>query len=81
MERNELELRVFGKDVQKVDLGKGDVAYGGHAGGDMGLMHELYLYLNGEKTSGISCIDISIDSHKMAFAAEESRLTKTIVAL
>ena len=47
----------------------------------MGLMHELYLYLNGEKTSGISCIDISIDSHKMAFAAEESRLTKTIVAL
>ena len=81
VERNELELRVFGKDVQKVDLGKGDVAYGGHAGGDMGLMHELYLYLNGEKTSGISCIDISIDSHKMAFAAEESRLTKTIVAL
>lgn len=81
VEGNELELRVFGKDVQKVDLGKGDVAYGGHAGGDMGLMHELYLYLNGEKTSGISCIDISIDSHKMAFAAEESRLTKTIVAL
>ena len=81
VEDNCLELRVFGGDVQKIDLGAGEVLYGGHAGGDMGMMHEVYMDLNGEKTLGISYIDVSVDSHKMAFGAEKSRTTKTIVQI
>jgi hypothetical protein len=81
VEDNFLELRVFGGEVQKIDLGTGEVAYGGHSGGDMGMMHEVYMDLNGEKTLGISYIDVSIDSHKMAFGAEKARLAKAVVVL
>lgn len=37
-------------------------------------MHELFLALNGEEAEGISFIDVSAESHHMAFAAERSRL-------
>ena len=37
-------------------------------------MHELFLALNGEEADGISFIDVSAESHHMAFAAERSRL-------
>ena len=44
------------------------------------MMHDVYLAFNGEPTGGVSFIDVSIDSHLMSFAAEESRINngKTI---
>ena len=73
MEENFLEIRPFAGDVEKITLNP-QIEYGNHGGGDAGLMHDLYRALNGEATEGISFLDVSLDSHKMAFFAERSRL-------
>jgi hypothetical protein len=44
------------------------------AGGDYFMMNSLYKALNGEEAEGITYLDVSIESHLMSFAAEESRL-------
>ena len=38
------------------------------------MMNSLFKALNGEKVEGITYLDVSIESHLMSFAAEESRL-------
>ncbi len=52
----------------------------GHGGGDIGIMGELYDYFSGEY-DGYKAADIStsVKNHLLAFAAEESRLTGTVV--
>ena len=73
-----MELRVFGGETIRYDFKDMDVS-GNHGGGDNGLMHNLFLERNGVFVRGITYLDVSIDSHKMAFGAEESRkLGKTI---
>ena len=53
---------------------------GGHGGGDMGIMEDLYEYMaNGNSSDSISDISFSCTSHMIAFAAEKSRLSNTIV--
>ena len=74
VEENRLEIRTFGGDVEKVELDLSAANVGGHMGGDFFMMNSLYLALNGEKAEGITYLDVSIDSHLMSFAAEESRL-------
>lgn len=49
-------------------------AVGGHCGGDYFLMNDVYKVLNGEMPKGISYIEDSLESHMMAFRAEESRI-------
>ncbi len=48
----------------------------GHGGGDTGLMHDVLCFLRGDEfdSSSITLIDRSVESHYMAFAAEESRV-------
>lgn len=56
--------------------------YGGHSGGDYGIMYDLVRYLNGERTSAsITLLDDSIASHLLVYAAEESRKTERFVKL
>lgn len=74
MEKNYIEIRPFRGDMQTISWDN-DVDFGGHGGGDKGMMHEVYRTLNGEKTKGITFLDISVESHLMAFAAEESRVS------
>ncbi len=53
---------------------------GGHGGGDIGLVIDLYDYLNGTyKGSSIADIATSVANHLVTFAAEEARLTGTVV--
>ncbi len=54
---------------------------GGHGGGDMGIMQDLYDYIALDKPSAsISDIETSVRSHLICFAAEEARKSgKTIV--
>lgn len=53
---------------------------GGHGGGDMGIMEDLYDYVASNKlSSSISDITVSCNSHLIAFAAEEARKNNTIV--
>ena len=54
----------------------------GHGGGDAGIVSELYDYFTGQYT-GFSAanIDISVKNHLIGFAAEEARLSDTVVDL
>ena len=63
--------RILGEDIE---------ISGNHGGGDNGLMHNLFLERNGVAVGGMTYLDVSIDSHKMAFGAEKSRkMGKTVV--
>ncbi len=57
----------------------GEAITSGHGGGDQGIVHELYDYLNGSY-NGICAADIgiSVKNHLIGFAAEESRHNDTV---
>lgn len=80
MEDNRIEIKYFdGEDeIINIDISKATV--GGHNGSDFYMMNSLFKALNGEPAPGITFLDVSIESHLMCFAAEESRLNdgKTI---
>lgn len=75
IEANSFEVRYFGGEVEKVTIDLSGVNVGGHMGGDFFMMDSLYKTLNGEVASGVTFLDVSIDSHLMSFAAEKSRLS------
>jgi len=58
----------------------GDSIVSGHGGGDDGIVEFLYKYM-AEDYSGdmLSEVDVSVDNHLTVFAAEKSRLEKTVV--
>lgn len=72
-----LEVRRFGQDKEVfktdalVDLDNG---YGGHGGGDSGLIKSLYSILTGERTEDYTSLSESVESHLIGIKAEESRL-------
>ena len=74
IEDNYFEVRYFGGEVEKITIDISEANVGGHMGGDYFMMNSLYRALNGEKAEGITYLDVSIESHLMSFAAEESRL-------
>ena len=74
LEENRLEVRTFGGDVEKIEIDVSAANVGGHMGGDFFMMNSLHKALNGEEAEGITYLDVSIDSHLMSFAAEESRV-------
>ena len=53
---------------------------GGHGGGDRGIVRSFCKYILGEyQGNSITDINTSIESHLIAFAAEESRINGTVV--
>ena len=53
---------------------------GGHGGGDLGIITDMYDYLNGTYTGcSVADIDTSAKNHNIAFAAEYSRLHNVVV--
>ena len=74
MEKNFIELRCLGGGVEQVSLDE-NRTLGNHGGGDDGLMRELYLVCNSYPSKKVTYLDVSMDSHFMAFAAERSRLS------
>ena len=54
-------------------------AEGFHGGGDYGLMNDFIQEMIEEKNESRSSIDDSIESHIMAYAAEEARLTNQVI--
>ncbi len=56
--------------------------YGGHAGGDFGLMYDVVRYFNGDDSSiSITSIDDSINGHLVVYGAEESRREEKVVKI
>ena len=74
--RNELELHDHRTGRSEV-LRPG--AEGGHGGGDQGIMRAFLGALRGDDRDLLTTAAESLDSHLLAFAAEEARLTRRVV--
>ena len=57
------------------------VPVGGHGGGDYGLLEDFFRILREPGQGSRSSIGRSIESHILSCAAEESRLTHTVIDL
>ncbi|MDK2953610.1 MAG: hypothetical protein PWQ27_993 [Kosmotoga sp.] len=77
-EKNEIEVAVFGKEKFKIRVFPPEE--GGHNGGDFQMMDAFVRLLTEPDYQGTftSPMD-SLESHFMAFAAERSRLSRTVV--
>lgn len=68
------------RETEEIPMSGKDGISGGHGGGDEGIIVDLYEYLNGTYVGkSVPEIDISTENHLIAFAAEESRKTNTVV--
>ena len=54
---------------------------GGHGGGDSGILKSFYEMLSGASDEDMSNIRVSVDNHKIVFAAERSRREGRVVSL
>lgn len=82
--RNHIEVYEFGKGEGQFSNGKKteitpDVLLGGHGGGDTGLMQDFIKLCQGKLEDTRTNPKVSLESHIMAFAAEESRITGKVV--
>lgn len=72
MEKLEIYVNVFGKESTFIDVSKLADDFSVHGGGDRVMLKEFVR----ESTKNLTSISNSVHSHKMAFAAEESRLNE-----
>ncbi|ADV67506.1 Gfo/Idh/MocA family protein [Deinococcus maricopensis] len=78
LDRGELEVHDFrtgAVEVQRVD------ASGNHGGGDEGLVAAWLAFLRGDAPGTPTPLAESLDSHRLAFAAERARRAGTVEAL
>ena len=80
------EITVFlydGRKTEKIPVATAEESIlGGHGGGDLGIVVDLYDHLAGTYTgNSIADISISASNHLIGFAAERSRHTDTVVDL
>ncbi|OCT10922.1 oxidoreductase [Paenibacillus pectinilyticus] len=80
MEKNEIELIDFETGLTKQISLETPGGHIGHGGGDFGLIRDFIkqVQLDG-KGNGLTSADHSVQSHLMAFAAEQSRLDRRVV--
>ncbi len=84
MSQNKIIIRDFIKsETEEIELDKvGEDITAGHGGGDTGIMLDLMKHFNDETPSKSICdIHTSYMNHLISFAAEESRLTDTVIDL
>lgn len=74
MEDNRVEIKYFNGFDETIEIDISKATVGGHNGSDFYMMNSLFEALNGNNSFGISFLDVSLESHLMCFAAEESRL-------
>lgn len=72
-EEGALKLKRFGSEPEIIPISSLTDAQSGHGGGDTGTVNAFYDYVTGS-SAGETVLEKSIESHLMAFAAEESRL-------
>ncbi len=74
LETEKLILRPFGQPERVIELGDVGSEFAGHGGGDAGLAGQFCDLIASGSTDALTSIDVSIESHVMALAAEASRL-------
>jgi hypothetical protein len=67
-----------GGHVKRIDM-PNNIEDGGHGGGDSGLMEAFVSALDGTPQETLTDARSSLESHLMAFAAEQARTTKTVI--
>lgn len=82
--KNHIEVYEFGKGDGRFANGKKteiipDVLEGGHGGGDTGLMNDFISLCLGRQEDSRTNPRTSLESHIMAFAAEDSRVNGNVV--
>ena len=58
-----------------------EIPASGHSGGDSGIVEDFLDLLAGKETESSTDIHESVESHMMAGAAEEARLTGSVVSI
>jgi predicted dehydrogenase len=82
MEKQEIELIRFGSGKPELIRLNETEEFAGHGGGDAGLIRDFVrLVREGGALSGLTSADKSVQSHLMAFAAEQSRVQGRVVEL
>jgi predicted dehydrogenase len=72
----------WNQEPERITVETPSGGYAGHGGGDHGLMSTLHADLTcPDPTAMRTSLEVSMQSHLMAFAAEESRLTGKTVSL
>ena len=84
MENQSLQFYDFGTrettEVCEKAMGFDQTIAGGHGGGDMGIMGDLYEYIaNDNPSNSISEISVSCLSHLICFAAQDSKLNGSVI--
>ena len=75
MHDNIIKITEFGKESEIIDLGREEKDFAGHGGGDQMLIEEFVSLLDGgEVNNTVTTLEVSVESHLVALAAEESRL-------
>ena len=81
---NEIEIIRFaanGVDRCESRVIHPELTASGHGGGDAGIVEDFLALLEGRQAEAASDIRYSVESHMMACAAEEARLTGTVVRI
>ncbi|HEU25127.1 MAG: Gfo/Idh/MocA family protein [Athalassotoga sp.] len=78
--KNEIDVLLFGKEREKIQIESGYIDTLGHSGGDFYMLDEFVKMLGDSRYESISTsIGDSLESHLMAWAAEESRLKNIVI--
>ncbi len=73
MHTGDITVYPFGKEMKSYQISKD--AQSGHGGGDGGIVSEFIALMKGEPvTDSLTGLDVSLESHFVALAAEQSRL-------
>ena len=74
IDENKIYYTPFGQETQVIDLTSFTDDFSGHGGGDVRMVKRFADYvMTGKRTDSITDLDISLESHLIALAAEESR--------
>lgn len=76
MDSNKLRLWEFGKEPEWIDISTMASDFSGHGGGDFRMVRDVLDLLQGKDAdmNTLTSIERSLESHLVAFAAEDSRL-------
>ncbi len=79
MEKNEIEILDF--ETENKNVISVSRSASGHGGGDFGIISDFVTFVREHKTESLTSGRKSLESHIMAFAAEESRLRHQVINL
>ncbi|MBR5135082.1 MAG: gfo/Idh/MocA family oxidoreductase, partial [Clostridia bacterium] len=74
MDTGIIQITPHGKPTYEIDVHNLTTDFDGHGGGDHLMMSGLFDVIEGNETDLKTDINVSVESHLMCFAAEESRL-------